>query len=140
MTINQSLSQQLVYSSLLPRDLKEMFTRLSGALDERVIGDLMAVLTLVEQSLKTGDPLPAVLPVLLTARCVGLNRAFAREESGHGTLSMDTIKEEGFRKYSVVMSTFVQPLGAAEELVWRIKTAVGETSYVDVEQPLTYRH
>jgi hypothetical protein len=140
MTINQSLSQLLVYSSLLPRDLKEMFARLSGALDERIIGDLMAVLTLVEQSLKTGDPLPAVLPVPLIARCVGLNRAFARQESGHGTLSMDTIKEKGFRKYCVVMSAFVQMLSAADELVWRIKTAVGETSYVDVEQPLTYRH
>jgi len=112
----------------------------SSALDERVTGDLMTVPTLVEQSLKTGDPLPTVLPVPLIGRCVGLNRSFAREESGHGTLSMDTIKEEGFRKYSVVMSVFAQLLGAADELVWRIKTAVGETSYVDVEQPLTYRH
>jgi hypothetical protein len=139
-TINQSLSQLLVYSSLLPRDLKELFTRLSGAIDERIIGDLIAVLTLVEQSLKTGDPLPAVLLVPLIARCVGLNRAFAREENGHGKLSMDTIKEEGFRKYCVVMRAFVRLLCAADVLVWRIKTAVGDTSYVDVEQPLTYRH
>lgn len=139
MTINQSLSQLLVYSKLLPRDLKERFARLSGALDERIIGDLMAVLTLVEQSLKSGDPLPAILPIPLIARCVGLNRAFAREEAGQGDLSIQTIKEEGFRKYCVVLSAFVQLLGAADELVLRVKIAVGETSYVDVEQPFLSR-
>lgn len=139
MTINQSLGQLLMYSSQLPQHLKERFARLSGALDERVVGDLMAVLTLVEQSLQTGGPLPALLPVPLIARCVGLNRAFAREEAGKGSLSMDTIKEEGFRKYCVVLSAFVQLLGAADELVWQVKTAVGETSYVDVEQPFLSR-
>jgi hypothetical protein len=140
MTINQSLSQLLVYSSLLPQAQKERFARLSGALDERVIGDLMAVLTLVEQSLKTGDPLPAVLPVPLIASCVRLNRAFAGEEAGQLTLGTDAIREEGFRKYCVVLSAFIQLLGATDELVWRVKTAVGETSYVDVEQPFLSRN
>lgn len=131
MTINQCLSQLLVYSSSLPHDLKERFARLSGALDDRLIGDLMAVLTLVEQSLKTGDPLPAVLPVPLIARCVRLDRAFSKAEAGNGSLSINTIREEGFRKYCVVLSAFVQLLGCADELVWRVKTAVGETSRVD---------
>jgi hypothetical protein len=31
------------------------------------------------------------------------------------------------------LTAFIQLLGTADELVWRIKTAVGETSYVDVE-------
>ncbi|KIW35967.1 uncharacterized protein PV06_11729 [Exophiala oligosperma] len=140
MTINQSLSQLLMYSNLLAQDLKERFARLSGALDERIIGDLMAVLTLVEQSLKTNDPFPAVLPVPLIARCVGLNRAFAREEAGQGTLGIDAVREEGFCKYCVVLSAFIQLLGAADELVWRVKTAVGETSYVDIEQPFLSRN
>jgi hypothetical protein len=144
MTINQSLSQLLVYSTLLPPHLKERFARLSGALDERVVGDLMAVLTLVEQSLQTGAPLPALLPVPLIARCVGLGRAFVREENGTGKgdqgLSMDMIQEAGFRKYCVVLRAFVQLLGAADELVWRVKMAVGETSAVDVELPFLHRH
>jgi len=140
MTINQSLSQLLMYSVYLPQDQKERFARMSGALDERIIGDLMAVLTLVEQSLMTGDPLPAVLPVPLFARCVRLDRALAREEAGQGILSIDAIKKEGFRKYCVMLSAFVQLLGAADELVWRVKTAVGETSYVDVEQPFLSRN
>ena len=135
MTINQNLSQLLVYSNLLPQDLKERFARMSGALDERIIGDLMAVLTLVEQSLKTSDPLPAALPVPLIARCVGLNRAFRNEESGKGSLTMETIKDEGFRRYCVVLSAFIQLLNATDELVWYVKSAVGETSYLDVEQP-----
>jgi hypothetical protein len=33
-----------------------------------------------------------------------------------------------------VLSAFILLLGAADELVWRAKTAVGETSYVDVER------
>ena len=135
MTINQNLSQLLVYSNLLPRDLKDRFARMSGALDERIIGDLMAVLTLVEQSLTTSDPLPAALPVPLIARCVGLNRAFRNEESGKGSLTLDTINDEGFRRYCVVLSAFIQLLNATDELVWYVKSAVGETSYLDVEQP-----
>lgn len=130
MTINQCLSQLMVYSKALPQDLKDRFARLSGALDDRIIGDLMAVLTLVEQSLKTGDPLPAVLPVPLIARCANLDRAFSKAEAGNGSLTMDTIREEGFRKYCVVLSAFIQLLGSADELVWWIKTAVGETSGV----------
>lgn len=145
MTINQNLSQLLIYSPLLPSHLKERFARLSGALDQLVIGDLMAVLTLVELSLQTGAPLPAVLPVPLIARCVGLNRAFAREGSGttgqgDRFLSREMVREEGFRKYCVVLSAFVQLLGAADELVWRVKMAVGETSAVDVEMPFLRRH
>jgi hypothetical protein len=143
MTINQSLSQLLIYSPLLPSHLKDRFGRLSGALDQRVIGDLMAVLTLVEQSLQTGAPLPALLPVPLIARCVGLNQAFAKEGNGSGRgdlgLSRDMIQEEGFRKYCVVLSAFVQLLGAADALVWRVKMAVGETSVVDVELPFLSR-
>ena len=68
------------------------------------------------------------------------DRALAREEAGQGILSIDAIKKEGFRKYCVMLSAFVQLLGAADELVWRVKTAVGETSYVDVEQPFLSRN
>jgi hypothetical protein len=134
-TINQSLMQMLVYTPLLPPALKTRFARLSSATDARFIGDLMAVLTLVEQSLKSGDPLPAILPVPLLARCEGLAQAFAREEMARVSLSIDTIKEKGFRKYCVVISGFTQMLNAVDELVWRVKNVVGETSYVDVEQP-----
>lgn len=118
----------------LPPDLKARFARLSSALDDRFIGDSMAVLTLAEQSLKTGDALPANSPVPLIARCEGLNKAFAREGAGGATLSIESIRGTGSRKYCVVLSAFVQLLNAADDVVWRIETAVGETSYVDVEQ------
>ncbi|KAK4937412.1 hypothetical protein LTR10_021949 [Elasticomyces elasticus] len=139
MTINQSLMQMMLYATLLSPDLKARFARLSSALDDRFTGDLMAVLTLAEQSLKTGDALPAILPVPLIARCEGLNKAFAWEGAGEGILSIESIRGTGFGKYCVVLSAFIQLLGAADELVWRIKTAVGETSYVDVEQPFLSR-
>ncbi|KIW77662.1 hypothetical protein Z517_07494 [Fonsecaea pedrosoi CBS 271.37] len=140
MDINQSLSQLILFSNQLRQDYKERFAKVTGALDESLIGDLMAVLTLVEQSLETGSPLPAVLPVPLIARSAGLSEAFARDKAGQLTLSIDAIKDEGFRKYCVVLSAFVQLLSAVDDLVWRVKTAVGETSYVDVEQPFLSRH
>lgn len=134
MSMTQQLSQLLTYSRSLPPDLLHRFRHISGAFDQDIIGDLMAVLTLIEQSLKTGDPLPAILPVPLVARCVRLDRAFTEAEAGHGhvaTLSRDTIRGEGFRGYCVVLSAFVQLLGCADELVWWVKGAVGETSRVD---------
>lgn len=133
-TINESLGQLLIFSVKLSQQLKNRFASLSGALDEGVIGDIMAVLTLVEQALKTGDPLPAMLPVPLVARCLGASRNTNTDaEWDRHALSLDLVREESFRKYCVVLSAFVQLLGAVDELVFVVKGAVGETQIVDLE-------
>jgi hypothetical protein len=132
-TINQSIAQLLVTSTKLPQDLKDRFAQFSGAFDEKVIGDLMAVLGLIQQALKTGDPLPAVLPVPLVGRAFGAYRGRRDEEWDRHALSLDVVREEGFNKYCVVLSAFVQLLGAVDELVIVVKRAVGETQILDLE-------
>jgi Aromatic acid exporter family member 2 len=131
--INENLSQLLSYSAALPNNLKARFMRFSGALDHKMTGDIMAVLTLVEQSLISNDPLPALLPVPLTSRCIELNSRVTALTEGQDTLNVDMIQEEGFRKYCVVLSAFMHLLGAADELVMLVKSAVGESHIVDVE-------
>jgi len=133
-TMNESLAQLLIFSAKLPQHLKDRFARLTGALDEAFVGELMAVITLVEQALKTGDPLPALLPVPLVARSARISRNIGtNEEWGRHALTVDMVRDEGFRKYCVVLSAFVQLLGAIDELVLVVKEAVGETQMVDLE-------
>lgn len=133
MTINQALIQLFTFSTRLPPHLRRRFAALSGALEESVVGDVMAVLSLIEASLKTGDPLPAVLPVPLLARSLGLQRKLRKLESGEDFVNREMILDEDFRKYCVVVASFVQILGATDELVMIIKGASGETHVVDLE-------
>jgi len=140
MVINQAMVQLFLFSAKLPTRLRQRFVRLSGALDENIVGDIMAVLTLIEQSLKTADPLPALLPVPLTARCLGLQRKMKKLQSGEDVITRDMIMDEEYRKYCVVVSSFVQIVSVADELVMVVKEACGETHVVDVESwPLMSR-
>lgn len=55
--LNQATTQLLLYTFKLPIDLRERFIQRSGATDESLMSNLMAVITLVQQSLISGDPL-----------------------------------------------------------------------------------
>jgi len=133
-TINESLAQLLMYSVALPQNLRDRFAKLTGAVDHRVVGDLMAVLTLVEQALRTGDPLPAILPVPLVARSIDIARNLGSTKDWERyALNLETTRGESSRKYCVLLNAFMQMLGAVDESVFVIKGAVGETQIVDLE-------
>ncbi|KAK5019067.1 hypothetical protein LTR60_001247 [Cryomyces antarcticus] len=121
MAINQNISQLFNCAISPPEDLKARFARFTGALDERFVGDTMAVLSLVEQALKTGDPLLAVLPTPLVSHCLGVHEKPMGDDQD--ILSVDVIRREDFRKYCVVLS-------AIDELVLAVKGAEGEGHYV----------
>jgi hypothetical protein len=92
-------------------------------------------LTLVQQALKTGDPLPVVLPVPLLARSTDSLRSRVRnDDTLIVTFSKQMLAEEGVRKYCSAMAAYVQLLSAIDELVVVVKRAVGETSYIDLER------
>ncbi|KAL2352925.1 hypothetical protein BJ546DRAFT_1097592 [Cryomyces antarcticus] len=105
MAINQNISQLFNCAISPPEDLKARFARFTGALDERFVGDTMAVLSLVEQALKTGDPLLAVLPTPLVSHCLGVHEKPMGDDQD--ILSVDVIRRRDFRKYCVVLSAFV---------------------------------
>lgn len=123
--INASLAQLHIRATMLPAHYRERFAKASGILDHRAIGDVMVVLAVIEQSLKTGDPLPSILPTPLLKRCL---------THGHGadlsTLTIDMLKDEGYRGYTVTMSAYLGFLAAVDEAVLIIKAALGESHYV----------
>ncbi|KAI5236778.1 hypothetical protein E4T42_09362 [Aureobasidium subglaciale] len=123
--LNYQLAHLHARASLLPPHLRRRFAIVSGILDQRAITDVMVVLTLVAQSLKTGDPLPAFLPTPLLKNCM---------EHGHGaeveSLTVDVLKEEGIRGYMVCMSAYLGFLSGIDELVLTLKDVGGEAHHL----------
>ncbi|KAI5205514.1 hypothetical protein AUEXF2481DRAFT_1912 [Aureobasidium subglaciale EXF-2481] len=123
--INYQLAHLHIRAATLSPELRRRFAIASGILDHRAIADVMVVLGIVAQSLKTGDPLPARLPTPLLKKCL---------EHGHGadveTLTIDVLKKEGVRGYTVCMSAYLGFLSGIDELVLALKEAVGEAHHL----------
>lgn len=123
--LNNSLAHLHMRAAQLPPDLRRRFARTSGILDHRAVADVMVVLGLVAQSLKTGDALPARLPTPLVGSCVRHGQAADVE-----TLTMDMLKQESYRGYCVCMSAYLSFLSGIDELVLAVKDGVGEAHQV----------
>lgn len=66
-----------------------------GTIDSSLVAELMAVISLAQQSLKSGDPLPAVLPSPLFARSI----RFARRPLQDRTDQTDNLfRRDGFER------------------------------------------
>jgi len=132
-TINHNIFQVFYYSSSLPDTLKQRFAILSGAFEEHFVGDFMAVLTLLEQSLRTGKPLPAVMPTPLVVRAFRAGRTDENKKLLE-VVDRQDIQEDGFRKYCMVLNGFSGLLRAIDELVMVVKEELGETHVIDLER------
>ncbi|KAG9532556.1 hypothetical protein KCU93_g1112, partial [Aureobasidium melanogenum] len=123
--INYQLAHLHIRAATLSPELRQRFAIASGILDHRAIADVMVVLNIVAQSLKTGDPLPARLPTPLLKNCL---------DHGHTTsvenVTVDVLKKEGVRGYTVCMSAYLGFLSGVDELVLALKEAVGEAHYI----------
>jgi hypothetical protein len=123
--INYQLAHLHIRAATLSPELRHRFAIASGILDHRAIADVMVVLGIVAQSLKTGDPLPARLPTPLLKKCL---------EHGHGAavenLTIEVLKKEGVRGYTVCMSAYLGFLSGVDELVLALKEAVGEAHHI----------
>jgi hypothetical protein len=127
--LNQHLGRLLYLSASLPEELQHRLARQAGILDHRNIGDVMAVLGVVEQALKTGDPLPEVLPTPLLKRCFEYWRSHQIEIM----LSKDLIRDESYRKFCVAVSSYLKFLAAVDDLVLVMKGTLGEAHIVSRE-------
>lgn len=123
--INYSLAHLHIRAARLQPDLRRRFALASGILDHRAVADVMVVLGIVAQSLKTGDPLPARLPTPLLKRCL---------DHGHSadieSLTTDLLQQEEYRGFTVCMSAYLGFLSGVDELVLVLKEAVGEAHYL----------
>jgi uncharacterized membrane protein YgaE (UPF0421/DUF939 family) len=129
----QSLCQTLNQNLGRPLELQERLSRTSGVLEQRSIADVMAVLGVVAQAIKTGDPLPEVLPTPLTKRCYEYWRRSQLTEVM--PLQTDLIREKAYRRYCVAVMAYVKVLAAVDELVMVVKGELGEAHIVQLPQP-----
>ena len=90
--------------------------------DDRVIGQIMAVLGIVEESLRTGSPLPEILPTPLVRTIYDTWTAQHR----NAILSTTLVRDENYRRYCVAMSSYLQFLSTVDDLVLTLKKTLGE--------------
>ena len=123
--INYSLAHLYIRAAKLQPEFRSRFALDSGLLDHRAIANVMVVMGIVAQSLKSGDPLPAHLPTPLLRKCI---------EHGHTadveSLTVDVLSQEDYRGYAVCMSAYLGFLASVDELVLVLKKAVGEAYQV----------
>lgn len=124
--INLTLGKLLILSSYLPKELQERFIRSTGFLDEAAMGNIMSVLVIIEQALRTGSPLPERLPAPLVRSCF----ESWRQQHPHMELSKDQVRDENYRRYCVAMSVYLRFLATVDELVLVLKGALGEAHVV----------
>jgi hypothetical protein len=125
-TQNQVLRRLLDVSATLPRHLQQRLARNFGLLDERMIGDVFATLSIAEQSLITGMPLPERMPTPL------LSRFYERWDAQHQTamLSKSLVRDDDYRRYCVAMSSYLKFLSTLDSLVLMLKQRLGENHVV----------
>ncbi|KAL2818029.1 hypothetical protein BJX63DRAFT_440324 [Aspergillus granulosus] len=124
--INNNLARLLVASAALPREYRDQLTQMTGMLDHRCIGEVMAVLGICEQALWTGDSPPEILPTPLVRRALEYGRS---HQTGY-SLSAEMIKDKDYHQYCVALAAYVRFLGRIDDLVLVIKGALGEAHLV----------
>lgn len=127
--MNLNLRRLLVLSGSLPQHFQDSFSQQTGLLDHRIIGEIMAVLGMCEQALKTEDAPPEILPTPL------LRRAFehSRARVGEFNVTPDLVRDEEYRKFCVALSAYLKFLGSVDELVLVVKGVLGEAHLVSNE-------
>ncbi|QQK43156.1 Brefeldin A sensitivity protein-related protein [Penicillium digitatum] len=124
--LNQNIARLLYLSASLPEYLQNRLARQAGLLDHHNIGDIMAVLGVIEQSLKTGDPLPEVLPTPLLNRC----HDYWMSHQVDIMLSKELIRDENYRRFCVAISSYLKFLATVDDLVLVMKGTLGESHIV----------
>lgn len=120
--LNQSLSRLLDAVHSLPPQLKIRFEAISGILDDHVIGDIMAVLHIIQQSFENAAPLPERLPTPLT-------RTFydSWQRHRHSFWDEDVIRQQGYCQYCIAISAYLQFLSTVDNLALLLSQELGES-------------
>ncbi|PWY87857.1 hypothetical protein BO94DRAFT_465429 [Aspergillus sclerotioniger CBS 115572] len=128
-SLNRQLARLLLLSSSLSPEFQEQLARQTGLLDHRLIGQVMAVMGICEQALKTGDALPEILPTPLFKQAVD---QWSRGRRGE-LISGEMMRDEGYRKFCVAASAYFGFLLTVDELVLVVKGVLGEAHLVGRE-------
>lgn len=128
--LNVSITQLVLYSQRLQPEQRAKFMRDTRASDESLVVDLMSVLTLLQQSLEAGTPLPAVLPTPLIGRAL-LWHQETRHDRDKDQVIQELASQDG-RHWVSAMNAYIRLLGAVDDLVMAVKWSVGEQNPVDL--------
>ncbi|EWC48838.1 hypothetical protein DRE_00143 [Drechslerella stenobrocha 248] len=90
------------------------------------IASVMAILGVLEGSLRTGHPVAEVLPVPLLGRL----RKVAGPSDGIDSMSRDMLRDEDWMVFAVVLMSVTSLYSRIDDLVIAVKDAVGEKYYV----------
>lgn len=132
-SMNRNIGRLLALSASLPREYRDRLAKVTGLLDHRCIGEVMSVLSVCEQALKTGDAPPELLPAPLVQRSM----EYWRSHSLDIILSPEMLRDENYRRYCVGISAYVKFLDTVDQLVLVIKGVLGESHLVAWEQVAT---
>jgi hypothetical protein len=124
--MNGTLARLLVASATLPQKYQDLMAQQMGILDHRCIGEVMAVLSVGEQALRTGEAPPEILPTPLVRRALEYWRTHQTEH----LLSPEMVRDEDYRRYCVALGMYIRFLGNIDELILVIKGALGEAHLV----------
>lgn len=125
--MNQALGRLLYLSTTLPKEFQERLVTALGILDDGAIGNVMVVLAIVEQALRTGSPLPERLPVPLVRTCF---ESLSNAQHYKIELSTSLVRDENYRRYCVAVSSYLKFLSAIDDLVLSLKETLGERHVV----------
>ncbi|PHH81686.1 hypothetical protein CDD82_174 [Ophiocordyceps australis] len=128
-SMNHALGRLLALSASLPKEMQQRLIFTAGILDRAVIGDNMGVLGLIEQTLRTGYPLPDMLPTPLVQRFFETWQADKRASM----LTVALVRDDNYRRYCVALSSYVKFLATIDELVVILKGGVGVSHVVQAE-------
>ncbi|KAI6044608.1 hypothetical protein EDC04DRAFT_2561114 [Pisolithus marmoratus] len=136
-----------VVSQLDPAWARALLRR-TRLLDPDFQGDVLAVISLISTSLRTGNPLPQVTPCPLLDRFMegshGLNVVHQESEDDFGlpkNLTLDTLESLQYLTFCVGVSTAFAIVTRLDRLMITTKELVGEQYHIDgIGLPSHYRH
>ncbi|KAL5354947.1 hypothetical protein BJX96DRAFT_161450 [Aspergillus floccosus] len=125
--MNLALTRLLILSTSLPLEFQQRLASTAGILDDQAVGDIMAVLSIIEQALRSGLPLPERLPTPLVKRC------HEYWQARHMGVALNTtlIRDENYRRYCVAVSAYLKFLSTIDDMVLALKEALGESHVID---------
>jgi len=113
------------------------FLRRTRLLDPDFQGDVLAVITMISNSLRSGQPLPQITPCPLLdrfmARRHGLNVIHQESDDDFGlprTLTMDTLRNEQYLIFSVGVATTFAIITRLDRMMVATKDLVGEQYHI----------
>ncbi|KAJ6104092.1 hypothetical protein N7523_010412 [Penicillium sp. IBT 18751x] len=125
--MNQCLGRLLALTGSLPLELQHRLTQNVGIMDDTIIDSVMVVLGVINQSLKTGDPLPERLPAPLLTRCY----VAWHVEHRKAEFSTALVRNEDYRRYCVAVSSYLKFLSAVDDILLVLKGVLGESHIVN---------